>query len=199
MDVLRADNSVKNRRNSTISDPKPDIYKINAHPKFGENPLVFSKVSSRNENTDVTQADNSVKKLTKFAFLQSQSRIYNMNAHTKFGEHPLTFTKVIIRKWKYGSVAGRQLCQKWQNLPINEPKQYQCTHRVWWKSIYKYSGIVRKLRMDGRMYVRQTDGQTHGQPMWYHNTPPLSCSGIQKHTFETECYCYVSVNMFLCI
>ena len=31
----------------------------------------------------------------------------NINAHTKFGENPLIFTKVIVRKWKYGRVAGR--------------------------------------------------------------------------------------------
>ena len=45
-DVLRADNSVKNVRNSPISNPKADVHNINAHrpTQFGENPLLFTKV-----------------------------------------------------------------------------------------------------------------------------------------------------------
>ena len=31
MDVLRADNSVRNRRNSTIGNPKVDVHNINTH------------------------------------------------------------------------------------------------------------------------------------------------------------------------
>ena len=34
---------------------------INAHTKFGENPLMLHKLSSRNENMGVSQADNSAK------------------------------------------------------------------------------------------------------------------------------------------
>ena len=44
MDVLLADNSVKNRWNPAISNPKADVHNINAHTKFGENPLIFTKV-----------------------------------------------------------------------------------------------------------------------------------------------------------
>ena len=44
MGVSRADNSVKILRNLPISNPKPDIYNINAHTKFGENPLKFTQV-----------------------------------------------------------------------------------------------------------------------------------------------------------
>ena len=57
---MRADNFVENRQNSTISNPKADVYNINAQTEFGENPLKFSKGISRNENTDVSRADNSV-------------------------------------------------------------------------------------------------------------------------------------------
>ena len=42
--VSRADNSVKNGRNLPISNPKPDLHNINAHTKFGENPLMFTQV-----------------------------------------------------------------------------------------------------------------------------------------------------------
>ena len=47
---------------------------------------------------------------------------YNINAYTKFSENRLMFSQVIARKQKYKHVAGRQLCQNWQNLPINNPK-----------------------------------------------------------------------------
>ena len=44
MDVLQADNSVQIGRNLPISNPEADIHTINAHNKFGENPLIFTKV-----------------------------------------------------------------------------------------------------------------------------------------------------------
>ena len=37
-------NSVKIWRNLPISNPKPDLHNINAHNKFGENPLMFTQV-----------------------------------------------------------------------------------------------------------------------------------------------------------
>ena len=37
MDVLRADNSVKKQT-------KADVHNNNAHTRFGENPLIFTKV-----------------------------------------------------------------------------------------------------------------------------------------------------------
>ena len=42
MDLSQADNSVKNWRYLPINNPKPDLHKINAHTKFGENPLAFT-------------------------------------------------------------------------------------------------------------------------------------------------------------
>ena len=52
MGMSRADNSVKNWRNLPISNPKPDLYNINAHTKFGENPLMFTQVIIRKRKTD---------------------------------------------------------------------------------------------------------------------------------------------------
>ena len=43
MGVSRAENSVKIWRNLPISNPKPDLHDINAHTKFGENPLMFTR------------------------------------------------------------------------------------------------------------------------------------------------------------
>ena len=42
--MLQADNSVKHWWNLPISNPKPDLHNINAHTKFGENPLMFIQV-----------------------------------------------------------------------------------------------------------------------------------------------------------
>ena len=42
--MLWADNSVKNWQNLPMSNPKPDLYNINIHIKFGENPLRFTQV-----------------------------------------------------------------------------------------------------------------------------------------------------------
>ena len=61
MGVSRADNSVKNWRNLPISNPKPDLHNINAHTKFGENPLMFTQVIIRKRKmdgwTDVRRTD----------------------------------------------------------------------------------------------------------------------------------------------
>ena len=47
MGVSWADNSVNIWWNLPISNPKPDLHNINAHTKFGENPLMFSQVIIR--------------------------------------------------------------------------------------------------------------------------------------------------------
>ena len=52
MGMPRADNSVKIWRNLPISNPKPDIDNINAHTKFGENPLMFTQVIIWERKTD---------------------------------------------------------------------------------------------------------------------------------------------------
>ena len=40
-EMPRADNSVENWRKLFVSNPKPDLYNINAHTKCDENPLIF--------------------------------------------------------------------------------------------------------------------------------------------------------------
>ena len=52
MGMSLADNSVKITRNLPFSNPKPDIYNINAHTKFGENPLMFTQVIIRKRKMD---------------------------------------------------------------------------------------------------------------------------------------------------
>ena len=45
--------TIKNWWNFAISNPKPDLHNINAHFKFGENPLIFTQVIARKQkNTD---------------------------------------------------------------------------------------------------------------------------------------------------
>ena len=52
--MSRADNSVKNL---PISNPKPDLHNINAHTKFGENPLMFTQVIIWKRKTDGRTTD----------------------------------------------------------------------------------------------------------------------------------------------
>ena len=52
MGVSQADNAVKILQNLPISNPKPDLHNINAHTKFGENPLMFTQVIIRKRKTD---------------------------------------------------------------------------------------------------------------------------------------------------
>ena len=52
MGVSQADNSIKIWQNLPISNPEPDLHNINAHTKFGENPLMFTHVIIRKRKTD---------------------------------------------------------------------------------------------------------------------------------------------------
>ena len=52
MGVSKADNSVKIWRNLPISNQEPDLHNINAHTKFGENPLIFSQAVIQKWKTD---------------------------------------------------------------------------------------------------------------------------------------------------
>ena len=104
MGVSRADNSVIIWRNLHISNPKLDPHNINAHTKFGENPLKFTLVVIRKRKLGVSRADNSVKIWRNLPISNLKPNLHNINAHTKFGENPLMFTQVIIRK---GNMDGR--------------------------------------------------------------------------------------------
>ena len=65
MGVSRADNSVKKWRNLPISNPKPDLFNVNAYSKFGENPLLFTQVIVRKYGR--ISGRKLRQKLTKFA------------------------------------------------------------------------------------------------------------------------------------
>ena len=49
IEMSQADNTVKNWPNLPISNPEADVHKINAHTKFGENPLIFTQVIIRKQ------------------------------------------------------------------------------------------------------------------------------------------------------
>ena len=49
MGVPRADNSVNILRNLAISNPKLDLFNVNAYSKFDENPLLFTQVIIRKQ------------------------------------------------------------------------------------------------------------------------------------------------------
>ena len=107
MGVSRADKSIKIWRNLPICNPKLDLLNVNAYSKFDENPLLFTKLSSGNENMGVSRAGNSVKIWRNLPISNRKPDLLNANAHTKFGENPLLFTQVIVRKRKYWHVSGR--------------------------------------------------------------------------------------------
>ena len=109
MGVSRAANSLKIWRNLPISNPKPDLHNVNAYTcsKFDENPLLFTKLSSGNENMGVSQADNSIKIWRNLPISNRKTILLTVNAYSKLGENPLLFTQDIVQKWKYGRVSGR--------------------------------------------------------------------------------------------
>ena len=68
MGVSWADNSVKIRLNLPFSNPNPDLHTINAHTKFGENPLMFTQViilkRKKNERTEVRLREGRAERYT---------------------------------------------------------------------------------------------------------------------------------------
>ena len=108
MNLSQADNSVKNWWNFPISNPKSDLHNINAHSKFGENPLISTQVNIHKWKYDLPQADNSIKNWLNFPISIPKPNPHNINAKSKFGENPLTFTQAIVRKRKYGWTYNKQ-------------------------------------------------------------------------------------------
>ena len=81
MGVARADNSVQIWRNLPISNPKPDLYHINAHTKFGENPSMFIQVIIRKRNTDGRMYDWRTDRHTDVQFEIKIPRHYRVAGH----------------------------------------------------------------------------------------------------------------------
>ena len=82
----------------------------------------------------------------------------------------------------------------WRNWSISNPKSNLHNinaHTKFGETPLMFTPvIIRKRNMDRRTDVRmaynwRADGQTHGRPTWNHNTPPLSCGGVQKHQFHS--------------
>ena len=64
--MSQSDNSVNIWWNLPISNHKPDLHNINAHTKFGENPLMFTGYhpKKKNRQTDVQLMDRRADKQT---------------------------------------------------------------------------------------------------------------------------------------
>ena len=80
MDVPRADNSVKNRRNLPISNTKPDLYNINDIPSLVKIHWYLLNLSPENEQMDVLRADNSVK-IWQNLLISNQKQISTISMH----------------------------------------------------------------------------------------------------------------------
>ena len=89
--------TVKIWHNLPISNLKPDLHNINAHTKFGENPLMFT---GYHLETKIWACLRQItpSKFNKNCPLAIPNQISTISAHNKFGENPLMFTHVIIRK-----------------------------------------------------------------------------------------------------
>ena len=74
---LGANSSVKNGQNLPFSNRKPDLQSINAHTKFGENPLIFTQVIVPKGNYGWTDLSN------------PKPDLHNISTHTKFGKFHL--------------------------------------------------------------------------------------------------------------
>ena len=83
-DVLWADNSVKSWWNLPISNPKPDLYNIDAHTKFGENSLLFTQIIIQKQKIICDMGRFLCQKFTKFTHQLSEPDFHNINALTKF-------------------------------------------------------------------------------------------------------------------
>ena len=80
--------------------------------------------------------------------------IHNINAQIKLGVNPLIFTQVIIRKWKYGPVVGRYLCQKLTQFAHQKSQTSLYNINFCENPLTFTQGIIRKQK------YRQTDGWT---------------------------------------
>ena len=97
MQVCSGQITLKKSQNLPISNPKTDPHLINAHTKFGENPLTFTEV------TVPQQKYRQLSKIDEICPFGIPNQISSISIHIpKFGENPLTFTQVITRKQKYG-------------------------------------------------------------------------------------------------
>ena len=131
--LLWLDNSVKNWQNLPISNFKPDPHNINAHTKFCENPLIFTKgivqkqtnkqtkkkKKKKKKKPELSRSDHSVTIWRNLTISNSKPDLYNTSAHTKFGENPFVFTQVVIRKRKYGRTNTRTATWNHNTPPLS--------------------------------------------------------------------------------
>ena len=96
MGVSRADNSEKIWRNLPISNPKPDLHNINAHTKFGENSLMFTKVIIRKRKTDGRTTDERTHRQTDVQRETIIPRHYRVAGYKKlYYDHLFIYCKLV--------------------------------------------------------------------------------------------------------
>ena len=147
-------------------------------PSLVKLPWHLLKLSPRNENMGVSWTDNSVKIWRNSPISNPKPDLHNINAHTKFGENPLMFNHPETKIW---ACLGQITPSKFDEIcPLAIPNQISiitmhipCLVKIHW-GLLKLSSGNEIQRMDGRMYVRRTDGH----PTWNHNTLPLLCGGV---------------------
>ena len=161
-----------------ISNLKADLYNINAMhiPSLVKLYSHLLKLSSRNENTDMSGADNTVENWQNLPISNPKLGIYNINAHTKFGEIHWHLLKLSSGNENCDIFRADISIKNWRNLPIKYPKPGHHNinaHTKFCENLLIFTQVIIRKRT----YVR-TDGWTHGQPTWYHNTATVSCGGV---------------------
>ena len=144
---------IKNWRNLPISYPKPDLYNINAHPKFGEKPLIFTQVIVWKQKYWRVTGRQLYQNLTKFAHSLCTYQVWWKSIQIYPSYH---------LEMKNQLCCGQIIVKNWRNLPISNPKpvpQYQCTHQVWRKYTDIYSSYHLQTKLQTNI-IRQMDKWT---------------------------------------
>ena len=97
MDVSRANNYLKNWRNLSLSNSKPDLHNIDAKSKFGENPLIFTYyiiIINYHPEMKIRTCCGQItfKNWIIMPISTLKPDFHNITAHTKLGENLSTFT-----------------------------------------------------------------------------------------------------------
>ena len=101
--------------------PKPDLHNINAHTKFGENPLIFTQdIILKGEYGRVA---GTIKNGRILPISNSKPDLHKIKAYTKFSENPLTFIQVIVQKRKYRREAEQITVEIGEICPLAIPNQ----------------------------------------------------------------------------
>ena len=129
------------------------------------------------ENMDMSWADNSVKNWRYLPISDSKPGLHNINAHTVWWKSIDIYLSYCL-EMKIQMCHGPITLSKIDEIcPLSIPNQI-CTISTYTPSWVQIHWYLLNLWSRNENTDWQTDGWTNWQPMWYHNTPLLSCGGV---------------------